>query len=385
MVRFIKQAERLIKKFKIGLIIGLTCLLCIFSVSNTIAQPTLSSSEVTPIRIGVRDAAYPIAHDIKPDRVKGFCGTFGDALSRQLKRDVVYVDVSNQYLDPEKYPRYYDLTNKITDIECGPNSRSTETKGVEFSDTIFYSTGIKLLVKKNLSEEVRSNPTKYKIGAIKKTSTCKVIDENMHLLNKCYDDIDQALDALDTGTEIKMFASDEIILKSWMEKGLTLKKDKDNKTLRKARDFESGYILLPSETGKYITGDEKTEKYVMAFAANNPLGNNVLKAEIDIVLKSLLVDEGKKLDNFLNPPPPYVGNPGTSVSQTPTPSNTGHQRQGFKIGEHLFQVLLVFIGLFIQILGLILEKEHQRRLAMGLGLIVIVVGLVWIGVLWGSS
>jgi hypothetical protein len=318
MSRFMRQAGyRLIKKLKLGLVVGLVCLLCIVYTSNTIAQTGSVSSELpNSIVIGVRDIAYPIANNITKSSTDGFCGTFGKILSDKVKpRVVTYVDLTNEYLD-SRYRRFDGLRKGTTVIECGPNSASIKGKsiaeGIDFSDTSFYSTGVKLLLKNELANTLvqdLSNGNSFLVGCIKNTTTCDLITQK-GLIPKELATLDQALDALNSGT-IKIYANTEIILRSLLKYGVKEKLNNKGELLRKSRDplERSGYTISPSKPGSYITGDIKTEKLVIALAKNTSY-HDVLKNVIENVLKSDdVIMAGKQLDEKDPPSPPPTTQP----------------------------------------------------------------------------
>jgi hypothetical protein len=409
MLKFIEQVKsRTTRKLKFGVIVSLVFLICIFSAARATAQTGVGSSQLpNPIRIGVRDAAYPIAHDVQDSSVEGFCGVFGRTLENELNIDVSYLNIDNQYLDNSIYRRFDGLRigaksrvegtdigkTEGVDIECGPNSDSIKNtsvaEGIDFSNTSFYSTGIKFLLRETLAQELNQNLEalkRYKIGYVEKTSTPERL-RNVEGLNlKGYSSRDQALDALELG-EIQMYASDAIILRSLLKQSVTSRVSATGEQLRKARDpfGVRGYTIFPNEKGRYITGNEETEHYVIAIARDTSFHND-LKLAIDNVLnRPELSDEKDRMNEYENQSRLLESSSPSSIPQSKSPEPKGSAGGGSDVTDYLFQIILVIFGVFVQVLSPILPKEEQKKLAIGLGLALIVIGVLWFGYQWGST
>jgi hypothetical protein len=232
--------------------------------------------------LGVRTTVPAIAShtDIAGKEIfGGFCYNFGQKLQAELrqvnpKATVIYRVIRNEYTG-SRYPRWGSLLTDNPqdrqDIQCGPNSRQAIDKGlIIFSDSNFYETGIKILLKKEtldkysiyqdssnlpgLLETVRS---KFRIGAIKETTTLDKLATGGYKKDSS-DTRKEALSKL-TQDEIEAFASDGIILRFLLENGDGGKPFKD-----------MGYVIFP-EGANYLAG--KTEKY--AIAISNSDGNSL--------------------------------------------------------------------------------------------------------------
>ena len=194
-----------------------------------------------------------------------------------IKRKIKYLDINNQYLDNKIYKKFDGLrigaksrTDGV-DIECGPNSESIKStsvaEGIDFSRS-FYSTGIKLLLKKDLAQEISQNREKLKeycIGYVEKTTTHDRLTKIEGLRVKSYPSRDQALNAL--GSEIQIYASDAIILRTLLKQGVTERRNDKGDLLRQGRTAyeEDGYAMFPYQAGEYITGNKTTEDNVTFF------------------------------------------------------------------------------------------------------------------------
>jgi polar amino acid transport system substrate-binding protein len=143
----------------------LICFICLFSNSG------FSQTNPLPpvITVGIRTAAFPIGHKLG-NSYGGFCDAFVKELKEVLNNDrlstqVRVQDIENEYLG-KNYPRFDGLIIDQIQIECGPNSRSSLklpdvnrdnkpfSDKIELSDNNFYTTTIRLLVKKNTAEEL---------------------------------------------------------------------------------------------------------------------------------------------------------------------------------------------------------------------------------------
>jgi len=150
------------KQFRLGIILAFACLACVFSCASTVSQTQFPN----PIKIGVRTVASAIGKNISINKADGFCGTFGKELQEELKNlapnrkliEVEYHEVKNEGLG-YKFPRYHGLKTEKIHIECGPNSIPSQKMktaiGIKFSDS-FHKTGVKLLLREKLVEDLNS-------------------------------------------------------------------------------------------------------------------------------------------------------------------------------------------------------------------------------------
>ncbi len=183
------------KHFRLGIILALACLACVLSYVPAVSQtsPLLPN----PLKLGVRTSAYPIGYNVKKDSAEGFCGTFGKELQKELASNgqqiqVEYIDIKNEGLG-QTHPRYHGLKKGRIHIECGPNSRSPEglltAETIGFSDP-FHETGVKLLLKEQLAEDLISGNKKLKqikIGVVKETTTLKMLEQEKDVNKIGYD------------------------------------------------------------------------------------------------------------------------------------------------------------------------------------------------------
>ena len=321
-----------------GTIIVLTCLICIIAAKSAFAQTNLPKLPST-IRLGIRTAAYPIGHvdpDV-PDKFGGFCDVFRQELENQLREEgrsipVVAQVIKNQYTG-ENYPRYDGLINNHIDIECGPNSISSlyllDKKGeqgepfinkIDYASPSFYTTGIKLILKKKEARKLDSLMNRLSqgkqdkalrnlsIGVLDHTTTLSEIaraakeSANFYLNYKTFylqndqgSARDAALYALE-GDLIEAFASDAVILETLLKEGVK----EDLPYQHRREPYKKDYTLFPAKPGVYLP-HLPTQDCIIA-VQKNPAGYSAtdLKSLIHSVLSKprLSVDEREKIRNY---------------------------------------------------------------------------------------
>lgn len=320
-----------------GTIIVLTCLICIIAAKSAFAQTNLP----TIIRLGIRTAAYPIGHVVDSDgsvKFGGFCDVFIQELENQLRQEgrnipVVAQVIRNQYTGGDKgggYPRYDGLINDHIDIECGSNSISSlyllDEKGEPFINKIdyarpsFYTTGIKLLLKKKEARKLNSLMNRLSqskqekalrnlsIGVLDYTTTRSEIEQaakgsdNFYLNRKTFDlqddqssARDAALNELEEGS-IQAFASDAVILETLLKEGV----QEDLPYQHRREPYKKDYTLFPAKPGAYLPYLHRQDCIIAV--QRKPVGYSAtdLKSLIHSVLikSSLNVDEREKIKNY---------------------------------------------------------------------------------------
>lgn len=227
--------------------------ICIFNPAPAPSQPSPPNNRLI---LGIRTIAPPIT---------GFCYAFMDTLKVSSNQSITVdpVKILNQYKG-SFYSRYIGLlrdrfARDHIDIECGPNSISSGqlinpnsnpkkpfSEEITFSQS-FYTTGIKLLLKKELaqslsrsaSSNLQENLKRLKVGVIQDTSTSKQLEENTVLYQSVpigsinpsnskegINSLERVLSALDKNgyldndLRIDALASDALILQSFLEIGV---------------------------------------------------------------------------------------------------------------------------------------------------------------------
>lgn len=312
------------KSFKFIATTSLVSSICFFG-NSAVSQISNASTGSYPsqIRLGIRTTSSAIGSKNISGSYGGFCGEFLNTLGQELSRQnqkipVIALDIANQYRGRE-YPRYDGLISNKVEIECGPNSKSSlrlrDTRDkkpfrrkILFSRNNFHTTGIKLLLKKETAAELQSTPlnqledklSTLRIAAIKGTTTLKEFRINRDFYNSFVaypkrkqanqklDVRDFALDDLEAG-KVKAFASDAIILRTLLEKGV-----KGEPGYRKERQplKNQNYVIYPPEPGKYLPNLEK-QQYAIAINKNTPYVK-WLRQTIDRVLSNPTLSQAKQ-------------------------------------------------------------------------------------------
>ncbi|MEM6752602.1 MAG: hypothetical protein AAF630_06505 [Cyanobacteria bacterium P01_C01_bin.38] len=335
------------KSFKFIAATSLVSSICFFSNSASQASNASIGSYPSQIRLGIRTASSAIGSKNIDNSYGGFCGEFLKTLGQELSRQnqqipVIALDIANQYRGME-YPRYDGLISNKVEIECGPNSKSSlrlrDTRDrkpfrqkIIFSRNNFHTTGIKLLLKKETAAELQSTPlnqleeklSTLRIAAIKGTTTLKEFRVNRDFYNSVVrypkrkqanqklDVRDFALDDLEAG-KVKAFASDAIILRTLLEKGVKGKPGyrKDRQPLKNLN-----YVIYPPEPGKYLPNLGK-QQYAIAINRNTPYAK-WLRQTIDRVLKSADLSQAKQYVKQYEDGNYYASAPPSQVIQPPS-------------------------------------------------------------------
>lgn len=348
--------------FRLWIILALVCLAlccCIFTFTSPLPKP---------IKLGVRTFAYGMGDNVKTHSAGGFCGTFGKELEKELVRNfkfikIQYYDIKNEGLG-KTFPRYHGLKEGWVHIECGPNSKASanipEGQGIYFSKP-FYHTGVKLLLKQSLANDLTSNNKKLndlKVGAVVGTTTLNVlrgvIDEN-NIVE--YNNRAEALKYLDN-SQVQAFASDSLIVNNLLENGVN-EETKQSKETYKSR----GYTVYPTQS--YLTTNP-TEEYVMAVKAGTKFSQELINLIDKILERKEILQALKKLnttENVIMPLP------------QPLPSE-----RTFQFMSAVFAELL---GVFIATWGTRRRLNSQQRLfLLLLGIILCVLGAIIVIGIW---
>jgi polar amino acid transport system substrate-binding protein len=327
----------------------LSITLLILSIVCVSGSPSLSQNldeiGLREIRVGIRNAAFPIGDAIQPGQYRGFCADFVEQLKNELSRQNQQISVrplekplENQYRG-EGYPRFGALLAKIAEIECGPNSRQSLDLPIDatrkdsriFRDEIapstkdFYRTGIKLLVKSDTAEELRkASPDELKnkllnlpIAVVRQTTTLQAFSAQQQYykqfvpyprdqsLNPLYDVRDLALDALEND-QVKAFASDAVILQTLFQKGVTGQPEyrKERPAYKDAKDINGKrYEIFPDKG--YLPNLEE-QQYVMAVRKKTGYQNALIDL-IDNVLGNRSLDKAVQAIRDYESTPTNIG------------------------------------------------------------------------------
>lgn len=338
---------------KLLTVFTVSILVCIVTSSYAFSQPNLLNNELV---LGVRTIAPPVA---------GFCYAFRDTLQEYVGQEITVRDVPilNEYKG-SFYSRYVGLLKNPfnpahVDIECGPNSISSGQlinldSGKPFSEEItfsepFYTTGIKLLLKKELAQSLKNSTSSGEseknlkaltIGVLQNTSTLEQLKDTETLYQRepigsiedpsdprrGINSLERALRALDNdgvldnGKRIDAFASDAIILQSLLKDGVEGSGEEGELIyIQKRSGYSGDYTIFPSEEfpspdgSTYLPG-LKQEDYALAIAKGTD-NEAWLSTTIDRSLDNLSTP-GSKLRKAKDILKPY------EVGQVPLSSST---------------------------------------------------------------
>ena len=381
------------KHFRLGIILALACLACVLSYVPAVSQTYLPNL----LLLGVRSFAYPIGYNVKEDSAEGFCGTFGKELQNQLASNgqqtkVKYIDIKNEGLG-QTHPRYQGLKKRFVHIECGPNSRFPEglstAESIGFSD-VFHETGVKILLKKQLAEDLRSGNKKLKeikIGVVKETTTLKMLEQEKDVNKIGYDRWDQALNALEQN-QVDAFASDTLIVLTLLNKGVNQEIKKgvnEQEKLLLYRDAyknkNGGYTIYPESS--YLIPSAKKEQYAMAFDETVPFKTPLLNV-INQTLQRPEINQAKEeLKKFENPEIPPTSPPSQTSPPSPTSSTSQTSPPSPLSTDKDQNFFLTILGGFIGLVGVLIEiysetlpADKKIPFVKAFGLLLIILGFL---------
>jgi hypothetical protein len=274
----------------------------------------------TIIKIGIDNSARDVCYfedmnnneKVESNEVHGFCKVFGEELKTYLHNktlkdhEVQYTLIDNKYLEGvnqqyhQKYHRYDSLKSEHKEkaffqhIICGANSDFTKIfnqgtivkngwSHVKFSEP-FYSTGIKILLKKESDtyrqlKQISIKKDEQKIFDFLRDKPIIVVDETVTLYqlqntlkNNKYNVFpfrkrNEALDKLMSNDSF-LYASDTLILKTLLEEN----------------GYSDEYVIYPSESKVYLPETQK-EQYAIAISneiKDFPYNDDLMTAINDI-------------------------------------------------------------------------------------------------------
>ncbi|MEA5508880.1 amino acid ABC transporter substrate-binding protein [Crocosphaera sp. UHCC 0190] len=216
------------------------------------------------LKVGIREDAVPFGYrDINGD-LNGLCLDFiavvRGELQRKLNKKVIAIKLYKSTL----FNRFELVSDRIVDLECGPNTiRAVSDYNIQFSSP-FFRTGTQLLVKAENEQLINSNSTleNVLIGVLRNTSNEQLISQKYPSANQVeFQGVTgrfRGLQALQGG-KIEAFASDGILLiGEALIQGLAIGKD---------------YVLLP----KYPLD---CENYGLILPKNDPEWLNFVNSVI---------------------------------------------------------------------------------------------------------
>lgn len=201
-----------------GIVIHLLLLFSCSLPSYGQEQTVLEKIEETGLlEVGIREDAVPFGYrDINGD-LEGLCLDFIALLREQLKQKLNKQVIAIKLYKSTLFNRFELVSDRIVDLECGPNTiRELPDYQIQFSSP-FFLTGTQLLVRTEKSKSINPNSSleNVNIGVLRNTSNEQLMMERYPLANLVqFQGITgryRGIQAL-TGGKIDAFASDGILL-----------------------------------------------------------------------------------------------------------------------------------------------------------------------------
>jgi polar amino acid transport system substrate-binding protein len=248
------------------------------------------------LKVGIRSDAVPFGYRDNNRELRGICFDFVALLRKELIKKIERNIITVKIVISTLYNRFEIVEDNLVYLECGPNTiREIPEYNVEFSDA-FFLTGIQLLIKKDLAENIKNyqNLRDLKVGVLRYTTAEKFIknkypDVNIELFQGVKGSL-RAIQAVQQG-RIDSFANDAILL---IGESILLQLPLNEK-----------YTLIPK---KPLT----CEKYGLIIPDNDPLWRDFVNSVIDSAQEkeiakewlSVLADELQKTEEFCHSEPP---------------------------------------------------------------------------------
>ena len=207
------------KKFKIyGIVINLlllfSCGLPSYSQEQTVLEKI---AETGLLEVGIREDAVPFGYRDINGNLEGLCldliAILREELKQKLNKQVIAIKLYKSTL----FNRFELVSDRIVDLECGPNTiRELPEYQIQFSSP-FFLTGTQLLVSMDKAKRINPNGSleNVNIGVLRNTSNEQLIEEKYPLANLVqFQGVTgryRGIQAL-RGGKIDAFASDGILL-----------------------------------------------------------------------------------------------------------------------------------------------------------------------------
>ena len=153
-------------------------LLCLpFSVQ---AETVLAQIQRTGIlKIAIREDAPPFGYLDPGNNLQGYCLDFFTLLEKRLIKNLERNTLSIKLFKSTTNNRFDLVDNGLVDLECGPNTISTDTPENTSFSTAFFTTGTQFLIKESDRDRIKLDRdlNQIKLGVIRNTTTEKFITE----------------------------------------------------------------------------------------------------------------------------------------------------------------------------------------------------------------
>ncbi len=207
------------KNFNIyGIVFNLFLLIFSTVPSHGQEETVLERIEKTGLlKVGIREDAVPFGYrDINGD-LEGLCLDFIAVLREELKQELNKEVIAIKLYKSTLFNRFELVSDRIVDIECGPNTiRELPEYQIQFSNP-FFLTGTQLLIEADKAKMIDPDGSleNVNIGVLKNTTNEQLIAETYPLANLVqFQGVTgryRGIQAL-RGDKIDAFASDGILL-----------------------------------------------------------------------------------------------------------------------------------------------------------------------------
>ncbi|EAZ91477.1 amino acid ABC transporter substrate-binding protein [Crocosphaera chwakensis] len=169
------------------------------------------------LEVGIREDAVPFGYRDINGNLEGLCLDLIALLREQLKQKLNKKVIALKLYKSTLYNRFELASDRIVDIECGPNTiREVPEYQIQFSQP-FFLTGTQLLVKTEKAKRINPNRSldNIDIGVLRNTTNEQLMAERYPLANlvqfQGVTGRSRGIQALQ-GNKIDAFASDGILL-----------------------------------------------------------------------------------------------------------------------------------------------------------------------------
>ncbi|MEM7591772.1 MAG: amino acid ABC transporter substrate-binding protein [Cyanobacteria bacterium P01_A01_bin.83] len=182
------------------------------------AESTLAKIQRTGVlSVAIREDAAPFGYLDANNNLQGYCLDFFALLETQLIKKLSRNSLSVKLLKSSPGNRFRLVSQKIIDLECGPNTiREDVSPDIDFSSG-FFVTGTQFLVRQNHQLDLDNNLENRRVGIIANTSTEEfVIQRYPSATIKRYRGVtarDRGIEAVERG-KIDAMISDGILLRA---------------------------------------------------------------------------------------------------------------------------------------------------------------------------
>lgn len=253
------EVKNTIMKAKLSWVIVNLFLLFLFPLPINAQEETVLEkiNRTGLLKVGIREDAIPFGYRNVNGNLDGLCldflAIFREELKKKLNKEVIAIKLYKSTL----FNRFELVSDRIVDIECGPNTiREVPDYEVQFSSP-FFLTGTQLLINNDNKKSINlnSNLENVSIGVLKNTTNEQLISEKYPLANLVrFQGVTgryRGIQALQGG-KIEAFASDGVLLVGEaLTQGLRLGKDY---TLvpKNPLDCEEYGLILPNNDPPWL-------------------------------------------------------------------------------------------------------------------------------------